>query len=409
MQSRMQSSLALAEPILHHPLKLSTASTLQVQVHQDDEALDALRVEWEELLEHCAYSSFFLTWSWVRLWWQTYAPPQSKLYLLTCRDSGKRLIGIAPFYWQQRTFAGVPHLRDLNLLGTGVGIKTSEHLDLLARRGHERVFAEACALFLLQRHDWDRLWLWNVSEQSRILPHLQEALGQQAHVSVCDHPHYIDVSADWETTQQSWTRKFGNNIERCARNLQKQYATEFRRVETTSELEIALDEFVRLHQIRWQAKGASGSFAYPKFEGFLREAMRQALRENRLAFWTYHLDGKCVATLLAFLHNGVAHYFQGGFDMEYARHSLGSVMVAQSIRACVEDPQIYEFDFMGGGATYKDSWTRTTREAFELELFRPTLATMLYTIGMKTRKVLGRVRRALRMRLQQNKTTTESR
>lgn len=401
----MQSSLALAEPILHAPFKLISASALQVQLHHDDAALDALREDWEELIGHCAQSSFFLTWSWVRLWWQTYAPPQSKLYLLTGRDSENRLIGLAPFYWQQRRFFGVPHLRDLNFLGTGAGIKTSEHLDLLARRGYERVFAETCATFLLARHDWDRLWLWNIPEQSTVLPHLHEAFGQAARLNVCDHPHHIDVSATWETTQQSWTRKFGNNIERCARNLQKQFATELRRVETESELEVALNEFVRLHQIRWQAKGASGSFAYPKFESFLRDAMRQALRENRLAFWTYHFDGQCVATLLAFLHNGVAHYFQGGFDMEYARHSLGSVMVAQCIRACVEDPQIREFDFMGGGATYKGSWTKTTREAFALEVFRPTLGTLLYTTGMKIRKVLSRVRRAVRGRLSQNKTT----
>ncbi|MBI1765642.1 MAG: GNAT family N-acetyltransferase [Acidobacteria bacterium] len=396
----------MAEPILHTHFKLASAAALQVQVHHDDAALDALCEDWEELIEHCAQSSFFLTWSWVRLWWQTYAPPQSKLYLLTCRDSENRLIGLAPFYWQQRRFCGVPHLRDLNFLGTGAGLKTSEHLDLLARRGCERLFAETCAAFLLQRRDWDRLWLWNIPEQSKTLSHLQPAFGQAARVGVCDHPHHLDVSADWETTQQNWTRKFGSNNDRCARNLQKQFATEFRRVETESELETGLDDFVRLHQMRWQAKGASGSFAYPRFESFLRAAMRQALRENRLAFWTYKFDGKCVATLVAFLHNGVAHYFQGGFDMEYARHSLGSVMLTHCIRDCVTDPHLREFDFMGGGAAYKDSWTKTTRAAFELEVFRPTLGTLLYTTGMKTRKLLSRARRAVRARLQQSKPTS---
>lgn len=402
----MQSSLALAEPILHAPMKLVSATALQMQAHHDDAALDALREEWEELLAHCAQSSFFLCWSWVRRWWQTYAPPDSRLYLLTCRDSENRLLGLAPLYWQQRRFFGIPHLRDLNFLGTGAGIKTSEHLDLLARRGYERVVAETCAAFLLQRHDWDRLWLWNIPDQSQTLPHLQQTFGQAARTGICDHPHHLDVSADWETTQQNWTRKVGSNLERCARNLQKQYATEFRRVETERELMPALDEFVRLHQLRWQAKGASGSFAYPKFEGFLRAAIRQALQENRLAFWTYKLDGQCVAVLVAFLHNGVAHYFQSGFDMEYAKHSLGSVMVAHCIKACVADPQIREFDFMGGGATYKDSWTKTTREAFELELFRPGLGTLLYTTGMKTRKLLSRVRRAVRAYWQQCKPTS---
>ena len=39
---------------------------------------------------------------------------------------------------------------------------------------NERVFAETCAAFLLERRDWDRLWLWNIPEQSQVLPHLQE-------------------------------------------------------------------------------------------------------------------------------------------------------------------------------------------------------------------------------------------
>ena len=54
MQSRMQSSLALAEPMLHAPVKRNSALTLQVQVHHDDEDLVILRADWEELLEHCA-------------------------------------------------------------------------------------------------------------------------------------------------------------------------------------------------------------------------------------------------------------------------------------------------------------------------------------------------------------------
>ena len=392
----MQSSLALAEPIFSPSLKLSSASALQVQLYEDDGALDTLRTEWDELLEQSEQCVFFLRWSWVRTWWQTYAPAGSRLYVLACRAADGQLIGLAPLYWQERRFAGVPHIRDLNFLGTGAGIKTSEHLDCFTRRGFERAFADACAAFLWQRQDWDRLWLWSIPEHSKILPHLQAALGDQTRVIVCDHPHYIDTNADWETVRQTWQRKFRYNIERCTRNLYKQHAAEFQRVTTASELEPALDEFIQLHQLRWHSKGQSGSFAYPKFEAFLRETMRQALAENRLGFWTFKLDGQCVATLLAFLDNGVAHYFQGGFDMAYAKHSLGSVMVAQCLQACVDDPAIREFDFMGGGAAYKDSWTKTTREAYELELLRPGFRSFLYTTGLKTRRQLGRVRRAVR-------------
>jgi CelD/BcsL family acetyltransferase involved in cellulose biosynthesis len=392
----MHSSLAIAAPVINSELRLVSASALQVHLHDDDAALEALRAEWDELLEQSEQCVFFLRWSWVRSWWRMYAPAGSRLYLLACRDAAGQLLGLAPLYWQQRRFAGLPHIRDLNFLGTGAGIKTSEHLDLFTRRGFERPVAEACAAFLLQRSDWDRLWLWNIPENSKVLPYLQSTLGERAHTVVCDHPHHLDVSADWETIKQRWGRKFGHNIERCIRNLHKQYTVEFQRVKTPDELEAALDDFIRLHQIRWQAKGQPGSFRYPKFEAFLRETMRQALRENRLGFWTFKLDGRCVATLLAFLDHGVAHYFQGGFDMAYAKHSLGSVMVAHCIQACAEDPAIREFDFMGGGAAYKDAWTKTVRAAYELEWLRPGFRSLLYTIGQKTRRRLSRVRRALR-------------
>ena len=394
----MQGSLALAKPVLHSRVKQISASALQVQLHDEPAALDNLCLEWDALLEQSEQWVFFLRWSWVRRWWQSYAPPGSRLYLLACRDADGRLVGLAPFYWQERRFAGIPHIRDLNFIGTGAGIKTSEHLDLFARRNYERAVAEACAAFLLQRQDWDRLWLWNIPEHSKMLPHLQQALGESTRVAACDHPHYIDISSDWETVKQSWTRKFGYNIERCTRNLAKQHQAEFRRVQRLEELDPALDNFVRLHQLRWQSKGHSGSFAYPRFEAFLRDTMRQALLENRLGFWTYSLDGQCVATLLAFLDNGIAHYFQGGFDMAYAKHSLGSVMIAQCIQACTEDPALREFDFMGGGAPYKDSWTKSTRTAYEVEMFRPGFRTLLYLTGQKSRRVLGRVRRAVRAR-----------
>jgi CelD/BcsL family acetyltransferase involved in cellulose biosynthesis len=396
-----QGSVALAEPLVAGQFVADSSTTLKVKLHSGGNALAELRAEWDELLEQSAQRVFFLRWDWNRLWWETYAPPGSRLYLLACRTAEGKLVGLAPLYWQERSFAGVPHIRDLNFLGTGAAIKTSEHLDLIARRGYESAVAEAVALFLSSRSDWDRLWLWNIPGHSQMLPRLSEALGGQARVSICDHPHSIDAESDWETIKSQWARKFRYNIERCARNLYKQHAAEFRRVETAIELEAALDDFIRLHQLRWTAKGHSGSFTYPKFEAFLRTAMREALSAGRLAFWTFKLDGQCVAALVAFTDNGVAHYFQSGFDVSYAKHSLGSVMLAQCIQACAAAPEIREFDFMGGGAAYKDSWTNEARDAYELELFRPGLRALLYLTGQKTRRLLSHLRRALRAHAQQ--------
>jgi CelD/BcsL family acetyltransferase involved in cellulose biosynthesis len=389
-------SLALIDTGVSRKKEFVSATALQVELLTSVAEFEALAEVWDALLAQNATQSYFLRWSWNRLWWQSYAPAGSRLYLLACRDGEGTLLGLAPLYWQQRTFAGVPHVRELNFIGTGAALKTSEHLDILARRGFERAVADAIAFFLQSRNDWDRLSLWNVPERSLALPYLQKALG--ATVTECDRPHYILTDNDWESLRLTWARKFRYNIERCTRNLSKTHEAVFARVASSSELDATLDDFVRLHQMRWTSKGHAGSFAFPQFEAFLRVAIRQASDANQLRFWSYKLDGQCVATLVAFVENGVAHYFQGGFDPAYNKHSLGSVMVAQCLHDCVNDPTIREFDFMGGGSAYKDSWTEQTRTAFELEAFQPGWRTLLYQRGLQTRRWLGRVRRVLRQR-----------
>ena len=391
-------SLALVDTGVSYKKQFVSATTLQVELLTTEAAFDALAESWDKLLTQNATLAYFLRWSWNRLWWKTYAPAGSRLYLLACRDGEGQLLGLAPLYWQQKTFAGVPHVRELNFIGTGAAIKTSEHLDILALHGFERAVAESIAFFLSQRNDWDRLHLWNVPDRSQVLPHLEKAMNTQA--TTCDHPHYISTEQDWETLRLTWARKFRYNIERCTRNLSKAHEAVFARVETQTELDATLDDFIRLHQMRWESKGHEGSFAFPQFESFLRTAIQQAFEAGQLRFWSYKLDGQCVATLVAFVENGVAHYFQGGFDPAFSKHSLGSVMTAQCLQDCVADPAIHEFDFMGGGSAYKDSWTEQTRTAFELECFQPGWRSLLYQNGLKTRRVLGRVRRALRARWQ---------
>jgi CelD/BcsL family acetyltransferase involved in cellulose biosynthesis len=143
-------------------------------------------------------------------------------------------------------------------------------------------------------------------------------------------------------------------------------------------LEEFMDAFVQLHQERWQSKGKQGSFVYPNFKAFMQETVRAAFRCDRARLWTLFLDGECVAVLQAFVDRGVAHYFQGGFKSGYGKHHLGSVMLALAIQDCVQADDVDEFDFMGGGASYKDHWTKTSHEAIEFEVLRTGLRPKLF-------------------------------
>jgi hypothetical protein len=368
---------------------------LTVSVLSDDSAFERLRFEWDELLDDSAQCVFFLRRRWNQLWWRYYAPRHSRLHLMTCRDDDGRLIGLAPFYWREHRVMGVPYTRELLFLGMGIDLKTSEYLDVIARRGAERNVAETIGQWLRTHKTWDRLWLWQVPSESLVLPHLARVLGGTCRTDVCDRAPYIDTSTDWESFKAGFGRSMRRNVEYYSRRLFKTYPScRFERIRHTEDLEAAMDALVNLHQARWQAQGEPGAFS-GGFDVFLREIMRHAFRTSRLALWTLTIEGRIEAALVGFQDNGVLHYFQKGFNPAFAKEDLGTAMLALCVRDCFDDPEIRMFDFMGGGASYKDLWARRSRENLVCDIRRPTLGAAMFGARHWSREALSAVYRRI--------------
>lgn len=367
----------------------NTSTFLHTEIHTGDEAFDDLRSEWDQLLDASRQQVYFLRRHWNQAWWQTFRPAHSHLFIITCRDASDRLVGLAPFYWRQRTNAGIDHIREIVFIGTGVFAQTSEYLDLIARRGYEREVAQAVAEVLKADSSWDKLWLSEIPAASIVLPHLIQALGADLEPTVCQNAHYVSTDTDWEAFKQTLGRTTRQNTQRLARRLFETYACRFSRVETADELERGMDALVRLHQARWQMKGEPGSFALPGLERLLREAASGALGEGRLRLWTLEIDGEIAAVQLAFLDNGTAHCFQVGFSPAYAKDSIGKVMLMLCIKDCVEDPMVREYDFMGGDQPYKECWAKSERQNLRLVWLRSGLRSLTY-MSLKLADQLGR-------------------
>ncbi len=373
---------------------------LDVHIHTSWQTLEPLSELWDALLEQNATQAYFLRYAWNQRWWQTFAPAHSRLFVMVCRDAKGEVLGIAPFYCQvQRCFKFFDWACELNFIGTGIELLTSEHMDVLARRGHEASVAQAIVKYLNTHRNWDRLRLLNLSADSAVLVHLQHHLKTQP--VTCDQAPFIGTQTSWEALRQTWSSKFRYNIERGQRRLAEAARAEFACVTTPEQLLSASDDFVRLHQMRWTSQGKVGAFADQKFEVFLRAEMRHALEAKRLRFWTYSLDGRCVAALIAFVENGVAHYFQSGFDVDYQKHSLGSVMVYQCLQDCVADPSIREFDFMGGSSAYKGSWTSQTRAGLVFDAWRPGFKAWVCGLGRKVWCALRLTKRVVQKKYEQ--------
>jgi CelD/BcsL family acetyltransferase involved in cellulose biosynthesis len=350
------------------PSQLSLSTTVVT-----DADWNSMAEEWDRLLDASDQRVYFLRWSWIKLWWETYRPQGSRLYIIACRDDFGEVVGLAPFYIRQRRTAGIPHVREIAFLGTGVFVQTSEYLDLIARRGYEELVCRAVVNCLMAREDWDSLWLNEVPSNSKMLPHLQRELGEKAHVAPSNRSRYIDTTVDWDSFLSSLAKSTRYGVVGKTRKLFELHKCRFQRVETLEELTPALDAMIQLHQARLKSKGEPGSFVLDGFESLIRKAAVTGLSEGRIRVWTLEIDGKIAAARLAFFDNGVVHAFQGGFDPAFAKHSLGTIMVGLCVRDCIEDESIREYDFMGGTDRYKDWWTDLGSDTVRLMLTRETL------------------------------------
>jgi CelD/BcsL family acetyltransferase involved in cellulose biosynthesis len=362
------------------------------KVVSDRHAFESMAREWDELVDSSSQKSYFMRWQWNFLWWTHLAPRDAELRIVECRTADGLLVGLCPLYLRRdRAFKVVP-IRELVFLGTGVKLKTSEYLDIATRCGYEDIAPRSMAAVLTERDDWDRLCCSRVPDDSPVMRQFVAAMDAAATCQSFERASYVDTSNGWVAYKNTLGRSMRRNVEYYARRLFKKYRCEFQRVDSQDELQTALAAMVDLHIGQWLSKGEIGSLSSPVFQRFLQDAARSSFADSRLRVWTLRIEGRIEGVLLGFLDDGILHYFQKGHNPAFSKDDLGTALVSLCIRDCCDDPHIRAFDFMGGGAAYKEMWARQVRltiegvvsrkniraRAFEFQYRLGTAATAVY-------------------------------
>ena len=165
-----------------------------------------------------------------------------------------------------------------------------------------------------------------------------------------------------------------------------------------SELLPALDELFWLHGRRWRRRGLKGAFADERIRRFHRDvacrfAGRGVLRLHRL-----RLDGKTRALFYCFAGQGRVYYYLSGFDLALARHSLGTVLMAEAVSRAIAEGA-HEFDLLRGDENYKREWRAEERRTVRLVLSRRSVRSRIALSGNRLERRLERAGSRLRNRL----------
>jgi CelD/BcsL family acetyltransferase involved in cellulose biosynthesis len=346
-----------------------SAAAARVFTVSDEETFHALRPEWNALLARSASDGPFLTWEWLATWW-SHLRGRATLSVRCVRRRNGRLVGAAPL----AAFPADPRRPTpwpaLGFLGTGVA--GSDYLDVIAREDAEGEVLDALAEALAyERRPVDL-------GQMRRAPCLAAGLAERLRAkgwtlkstrsSIC--PIADLTGLDWDAYLARLGREHRYAVRRASRSLAARFTVDFETVEDERARRAAMEILARLHETRWRHERSDTAFCTPALVAFHDEASRRFLERGALRLYVLRVDGRPVAALYGFVHGRRFHFYQSGFDPEFASWSVGLAAMAGSIRAAIQEgARVY--DFLHGAERYKFHWAGRLARLRRIEMYPP--------------------------------------
>jgi len=334
------------------------------RINNQDE-FSRLKEDWTSLLEKSKCDTIFLTWEWMHTWWECFKE-NKQLFVLAVYEENENLVGIAPLCMDNKKIGGIPVLNYIKFLGT-MPI-SSDHLDLILYQDREKEVLETIVEYLSQENRWDLCILSNIPTSSLTGKLLKEIMGNrpfQSEISqVCP---YIPLPDQIEDFYSSLSRNMRNTIKRKRRSLYKKYdGFELVIWESPYEINDAMERLFELHEKRWMVVEHKGNFVRNDVREFHKKIARLFLSTDMLRLYFLRVRGEYVATLYTFKYNNKLFYYQGGWDPEWSKDRVGSVLTSLVIEDAI-NKGCSEYDFLRGTEDYKTRLTNNKRE--EIDIF----------------------------------------
>jgi CelD/BcsL family acetyltransferase involved in cellulose biosynthesis len=343
---------------------LAMPSPVRIVESHDPARLAALRDEWSALFDASA-SNPFQSWEWLHTWWRVFGqrrPP----WILEARDRGNRLVGLlllAP----RPAIAGI---RRWALLGNGV--TGADGLDALVHPAFAQPVREAFAQAIAESTSrWDALDLEDLPCGSPTVQAVRAAL--------LDRGGRADVEFRFTCPAFALRGAFADHLARMRRRetygrrvrwLERQPGYALEVATEPAAMPEAIDDFLRLHHLRWDGEG--GSYGIPRgaAEEFHREVVPLLARRGWIRMWRLRVAGRAIAAIYGLELKDRFYYYQSGMDPEWAPRSPGLVLVGKTI----EDAYgrgLSDYDFLRGTEPHKLDWASDRRETCALRAWAP--------------------------------------
>lgn len=293
---------------------------------------------WDELVAAMPRPTPFLLHGWLSAWWRHEGERRAELAVIVAHRGG-RLVGAVPTCVSRHR-----RLRVTSFLG---GVH-SALADVLVRDGEpEETALELSRRVAATRHDLARLF--GLPADSR----LARSLGGRLRTIERVEAPVLDLSPGWESVYRAKTDSKKRNLhKRRRRQLSELGDLEVVRARTPEELERALDDAFRLHELRWAGRPDGSGFVTESGRRFNRDALRALAADDRARIVLLHLDGRAIAFHYYVVFANRMFVYRLAFDPALHRYSPGLVNTLDALEWAGEEG-LERVEYLGGGERYK--------------------------------------------------------
>jgi CelD/BcsL family acetyltransferase involved in cellulose biosynthesis len=323
------------------PQRSEIAGRLSVQLIESAAELATLGGECERLASASRPRLPFATSDWLRLWWQHFSEirwlVRDRLFVHALRDEQGTLVALAPLMLTERPAAGPLRVRCITFLGVDKNI--TELRGLICAPEHEGPAARALLEHLNEHRDtWDWFAWDGVLQGGEAHQLLSEVSNFSWRRETADY--VLELPQTWEQFRATRSRNVKESLRKCYNSLARDgHVFSFSVVSDATQLPAALEGFFRLHTLRSRATNLADHADYFTHEaprGLLRALAATPERAPALRVFELRIGGQLVASRLGFLLGDELYLYFSGFDPAWARYSVMTTTVAETIKWAIE-------------------------------------------------------------------------
>jgi CelD/BcsL family acetyltransferase involved in cellulose biosynthesis len=233
------------------------------------------------------------------------------------------------------------------LIGTG----TSDYLDALIEPPARAEAGEMIFSFLAaQRHRWDTCDFQQLPPGSFLL----------------DAPAQIGWTDNTAEQETSVLLRLPDKIQSLFRAVPRHQLQNLQYYRSRAEMNASIraerldagemeEFFDALRRFQVIHRGNSAVLAGEATWRFHLETASKFLARGAARLYALRSRGRIIAGLYGFAHQGRMYYYLGGYDLEFARLSPGTLIIGHAIEEAAREG-MREFDFLRGRETYKYLW-----------------------------------------------------